>query len=159
MKLILAATITSTHGIRGQFKVKVLLSEPSNIFEHKLYDQKGDSLAVKKVGGSYQSPICIMEQVSSVETARRYVGLCLHLNRLELPDLPEGRFYKSDLIGLQVINRRREEVGVIETIENFGAGEIVILKASNGVRSSYPLTKQFFAHIGEHAVIEDIINI
>jgi 16S rRNA processing protein RimM len=155
MKLILAAVITSTHGVKGQFKVKVLLSEPKNIFEHKIYDAEGNTLMVRKIGGNEPFPICSMESIDSIESAKGKVGLRLYLNRLELP---EGKFYKSDLIGLCVFDKKGKKVGFIESVENFGAGEIVIIKADDGRRSSYPLSKQFFAHVGEEVIVEDITH-
>lgn len=56
-------------------------------------------------------------------------GIELFINRDDLPALPDGEFYQADLIGMHVI-RSGLTIGVVDNIQNYGAGDI--LELDNG---------------------------
>lgn len=149
MKLIPAGIITGSHGVKGSVKVRVLVQELSNIFAYNLYDKNALKLQVQKLGGTRDMAICSINFIDSPEKAKEQLGRKLYLNRLELPAPEKGKFYKSDLLGLRVCNKDGRDIGLVESIENFGAGEIVIIRKSDGRMESYPLIEKFFPKIEE----------
>ena len=58
-------------------------------------------------------------------------GLELYVEREQMPQEDQDEFYYIDLVGLTVL-KDGEEFGKVESVENFGAGDIINVRLKNG---------------------------
>lgn len=64
------------------------------------------------------------------ETAGRFRNQWVYVRSSEVPALPEGQYYKHELIGLTVLTDTGEELGALNEVLETGANDVyVILKA------------------------------
>ncbi len=52
-------------------------------------------------------------------------GTVLTIATSQLPELPDGEYYHSDLLGLAAISQSGEPIGKVVAVENFGATDII----------------------------------
>jgi 16S rRNA processing protein RimM len=71
--------------------------------------------------------------VSDRNAAEGLTNVKLYVSRDRLPE-PESadEFYYADLIGLAVVDRSGNNLGTVLAIHNFGAGDLVEIKPTNG---------------------------
>lgn len=75
--------------------------------------------------------IARMEGVTDRTQAEKLKGLklCVHPQQLETLDSHEtGEYYHRDLIGLRVLTPDGQEIGTVEHIENYGAGDLLDIR-------------------------------
>jgi 16S rRNA processing protein RimM len=69
------------------------------------------------------------DQPEAVDALR---GATVCVPRTEFPPLPEGQYYWSDLIGLQVVNREGRALGVVQDLASNGAHELLQVSGEDG---------------------------
>ena len=81
--------------------------------------------SLRQHGGGW---VVKLEGVDSREAAEALTGWYFAAPRAELPATGDGEYYWGDLIGLQVINLQGEELGVIESLVETGANDVMKLR-------------------------------
>ena len=66
-------------------------------------------------------------------------GTALTVPRAALPDLDEGEYYHTDLIGLPVVSTTGEALGRVIAVENYGAGDVIEIERPDGKRFMVPM--------------------
>ena len=125
--MILVAVISGAHGIRGALKIKTFTETPENILNYNpLKDNKGHPYILKLLrGGTPDRLIVSMEGVDNRNQAEQLRGTKLYIDRAQLPALEEEEFYYADLVGLPVQDIEGHQVGKIQAVNNFGAGDFL----------------------------------
>ena len=62
--------------------------------------------------------------------------------RSALPALPPDEFYYSDLEGMDALHPDGSRFGVVQRVDNFGAGDVIEVVADDGRRISLPFTRE-----------------
>ena len=132
--MILLAVIVSAHGIQGAVKIKTFTQSPENIFAYgALRDEKNQQYPLKFLRVvSPDSVIATIKGVRNRNEAEALRGTKLYVERSQLPDPVEEEFYHSDLIGLMVRDLEGQEVGQLQSIRNFGAGDFLEIIGTDG---------------------------
>lgn len=154
-KLILVGVISSAHGIKGDIIVRSYTNPIDNITNLKLFDDKNVNFTFKKIRvTSKGSIICRHINCHDRNQAEALIGTKLYCMREDLPDTDKEEFYFEDLRNLQVLNQSGKKVGIISEIFNFGAGDLIEIKFSNGSGTEiYPFTKEFFPEVTKNHVV------
>lgn len=141
--MILVAVIASAHGIKGAVKVKTFTESPINILAYgPLKDEKGKKYVLKLVRSvSTDSVIVALEGVSDRNQAEGLRGTKLYIERSQLPGVDEEEFYHSDLIGLTVKDLGEKDIGQVQAIGNFGAGDFLEIKSADHHLYTIPFTR------------------
>ncbi|MBE7048310.1 MAG: 16S rRNA processing protein RimM [Ruminococcaceae bacterium] len=125
MELIEIGQVVNTHGIRGEFKLNPWTDSLDALTDIKaFYYKDGDntiSLQVERLRIHKNCAIIQAENVYTVEKAEALRGRVLYVEREE--NLPEGRYYIADLIGLRVLFEQ-EEIGKITDVFSTGANDV-----------------------------------
>ena len=58
--------------------------------------------------------------------------------RSELPNLGEQKYYWSDLEGLKVLNIDQESIGIVDSLFETGANDVLVVKGKNNKRILIP---------------------
>lgn len=127
---ILIGMIVAPHGIRGQVRVQTYTEKASDLNTLSVVCSAFKTNAfhyVRQVSSSVI--IAKIDGIDNRNDAENLRGTKLFITRDSLPELPDGQYYQTDLIGLPVY-KNTELIGTVDCIHNFGAGDI--LELDNG---------------------------
>lgn len=148
-KLLKIATVTAAHGIRGEVRIKVFL-EDTRAFAHlaPFYDAAGRDLGALEIRGQSKGQLIVqMADTNSRDAAQAIQGLNLFIPRDRLPEPEdEDEFYYTDLIGLKVFEAG-ENIGVVKSLRDYGAGDFVEIRFSDGTQDYFSFTRDIFPEI------------
>ncbi|MDR2609068.1 MAG: ribosome maturation factor RimM [Rickettsiales bacterium] len=148
--LVCLGIITSPHGIKGAVKVKTFTEKPENISLYGELISGNESYKIDLVSVIGNNlVIAIISGVNSRNEAELLRNRKLYIERNKLPKLnDENEFYQSDLINMEVRLENNELYGYIESIHNFGSGdvlEISVISTKKNIMLSF--TREIFSHI------------
>ncbi len=69
-----------------------------------------------------------LEGCEDRDAAMRLVGSEISIDRGLLPALGEGEYYWTDLQGMRVVDRRGEPLGVVDSLLETGANDVLVVK-------------------------------
>jgi 16S rRNA processing protein RimM len=145
--MITIGKFLSTHGLNGGIKLNSYCEEPEDIFNIKLYDKSGNSIACKKIGNTSKSDvfIALVNDISSIEGVEMYKNQEIFLKREEMGEAGEDEVYVEDLVGIKVISGDLQ--GVVSDFYNYGAGDTIEVAWSDGEREDIPFTAPYVVKI------------
>lgn len=120
-----AGQIVNTHGVTGEVKAQSWCDSPEVLADFDtLYDEKGKPVAVERAYVHKGCVILRLRGVSTLEQADALRGTVLYIDR-EAVDLPEDLVFIQDLIGLEVYDRRTDEViGTLRDVRQGAAQDL-----------------------------------
>ena len=143
--------IVNTHGIHGKLRVRYHNEDKKGFLSYK-------SLLVRNPLGRLE-PFEVTEArihrrfiivqvkgLSTLDQAERLVGGSLFVERTSLPELEEGEYYWTDLIGMDVTTTERELVGQIARIISTGANDVLVI-ATGGKELLIPATEEVIKEV------------
>jgi 16S rRNA processing protein RimM len=131
--------------VTGEVRLKVFADDLS------AYRQfNGGALTLKSIRDGSNGAIARFAEIADRNAAESLRGTELTVPRSALPPLGKGEYYHVDLIGLAVATDAGTPVGIVATVENFGAGDILEIEQSDGRRFMVAVT---VAEIGETVTI------
>ncbi len=130
---ILVGKIVGAHGVKGTVRILLYSGSDSALF-------KADSLYIKETEGDlkryeitslnlYGNIVrANLEGIVSRTQAKDIAGSFVFLtkNSLDVPE--EGVWYWFELIGLSVLTKEGEPIGIVESIFPTGANDILVVK-------------------------------
>lgn len=126
--------IGAAHGVHGEVRLRSFTAEPEAIARYgPLESEDGRILAIESLRPVKDHFVASLSGVRDRAAAARLANLKLYVPRERLPE-PAGadEFYHADLIGLAVFDRAGERIGAVIAIHNFGAGDLLEVRADAG---------------------------
>lgn len=132
-KLVCVGQIINVHGIKGGVKIKPFLTDPMTLALFDMVtDKEGKKVFKLKVQSQNKGIVlAYIDGIKDRTQAELLKGTELYVEREKMPKEDTGEFYYIDLIGLTVL-KAGEEFGTVESVENFGAGDIINVRLKNG---------------------------
>jgi len=129
--------IARAHGTRGQVIVDLETDFPERRF------QVGAELFVERRGGveplmltavrfQHDRPVIAVAGVDTMDAAEALAGLELRVPIERLIPLPDGSFYRHDLVGCEVETLAGEAVGRVREVEGTTGGARLVIEAAGG---------------------------
>jgi len=111
--------------------------------------EDGEALVVKKHGNCKDGVICSINNITDRNIAQLLTGKKLFCLRNQLSEPRDEEFYISDLVRCRIFENGIE-TGVVSSVQNFGAGDIIEIKF---IKESdfFPFSKACFPEV-------DLIN-
>jgi 16S rRNA processing protein RimM len=128
--LICVGHILGAQGIKGWVRVFSSTSPRENIVNYSPWVvEQGGELKTLIVSGRSQGKnvIAKLEGCEDRNQAEALTGCRILIDPELLPGLSEGDYYWSDLIGMQVESLQGEPLGVVATILETGADDVLVL--------------------------------
>lgn len=147
---ILIGEISTAHGIKGFVKLRTyvdnldLFSATLFIDEHS---EKTIKLTLKNAMKDHW--LAEVDKVTDRNAAELLRGTKLYIDRAALPEPDEGEYYYADLIGLPCLDANKVTLGVIDDIQNFGAGDLLHVRQPDGKTFYLPFTSEIVLDVGE----------
>ena len=138
-KLICLGVVGVPHGLKGEVRVRSFSDPPENLGLYgPLQDKAGNEFKIEEIRSTSKGNVVRFYSVSDRSMAERIKGTELFIPRSKLPKLAPGEFYYAALIGLSVEKRNGEHLGKVNSIQNFGAGDILEVNLPNGETDLIP---------------------
>lgn len=148
---ILVGKIRSSHGVRGLVKFDFYGEGPDLLKETPLYSSQNSSeeiyINLKNKHKTYW--LAEIKGVSDKNTSDTYRGTELYIDRDHLPAIDEDEHYHVDLIGMKVLDKNEETLGEIIAISNFGASDLIEVKAKGQDSFFVPYTDAYVLEIDD----------
>lgn len=149
LKLIVVGQIAGAFGVKGEVRVRSFTDDPEAIFSYgPLLDAAGKVVLTpvrhRSLNDLFSVTAKEQHQREAWEAMR---GALLHAPRAALPEADEGEVYVADLIGARVVHVDGRELGVVKSVQNFGAGELLEITPPTGATYLLPFTEENFPEI------------
>ncbi len=131
-ELINVGEISGVFGVKGWIKVFSFTQPRENILSYSpWYLQKGDEIKqVKPVDGQRQGKLVVASLfgVNDRDQALLLGGWKILIDRGQLPVLGRDEYYWSDLIGLKVKTPQGVKLGVVVSMMETGANDVLVVR-------------------------------
>lgn len=127
---VLVGAIVGVHGVKGAVKIKSFTAAPMTLATlTPLYaGEDGPALRLHAVRETKAGLLAMVRGVDDREAALRLRGTALYTERAALPArLQADEYFATDLIGLRVQDLEGGEIGHVHAVENYGAGDILVI--------------------------------
>lgn len=157
-KLTVAAVL-KPQGIRGEIKVKALTDSAEHLKDLKKIYIDGEEFSVLSVRAQGEFAYFVLRGIADRNAAELLRGKEIEALKIDLPPLPDGRYYIADLTGCTVVNERGDVLGEVAYITpaktdiytlskngkeiNFPAADGVILSVDVGAKKITVNGKRF----------------
>lgn len=147
--LIVVGQIAGAFGVRGEVRLRSFTDDPEAVFSYgPLLDEAGQVVLTpvrhRVLNDLFGVTTKEQRQREEWEAMR---GTLLHAPRSALPEAEEGEVYVADLIGARVVHVDGRELGVVKSVQNFGAGELLEIRPATGQTYLLPFTEETFPEI------------
>ena len=132
-KFVVMGKVVGSHGIKGWLKIQSFTEEIKTLGKFSSWFLSKDEVEWKEFkveSSSIQGRTILskIEYVNDRDDADRLRGFLIGINKIDLPALERGKYYWSDLIGLEVINQSGFNFGVIDSIMETGSNDVLVTK-------------------------------
>lgn len=146
---VLMATIGAAQGLRGEVRAKTYTTEPTALGDYgNLHAADGRVFEILDIREMKDMAVVRFKGVNDRNAAEALRGLDLFIERDNLPSelLEDDEFFYADLEGLEAFDATGKSYGVVTGIFDFGAGDLLELKA--------PAKRPLLIPFSEAAVLE-----
>lgn len=133
--------VAAPHGVRGAVKVQSQSADPASLLDHpqwwvRPYRTSGAWTLRRVISARLQATTLVaeLEGITSRDAASALRGSEVGVPRESLPALAADEYYRSDLVGMTVVNRSGENLGQVIDFAESGAHPILRIAHPGGER-------------------------
>ncbi|MEO6199337.1 MAG: ribosome maturation factor RimM [Sphingomicrobium sp.] len=135
---IALAAVAGAQGLKGAVRLKLFSDSAASLASHEWVSVGGVRLRLLGVKAQGKGTIARFEGVDDRTAAEALRGSLIEVERDQLPQLDDGEYYHSDLIGLPCVDDEGTPVGTVVAVENYGAGDLLDVESEGGKRQLIP---------------------
>jgi 16S rRNA processing protein RimM len=136
-QFVVVGKVSSAFGVKGWLKINSYTDPADNILQFKPWylqvRQQNQPWKIVKVldGRAHGKQVVVqLEGINDRNQAELLRGLEIAIKREQLPEAQDNEFYWVDLEGLRVINRGGIFLGVVESIMETGANDVLVVQGN-----------------------------
>ena len=141
-KKIYLGKITGVHGIKGWLKIQSFSSPPENILNYPLWiisNRGQEGFYSVEQGRKHSNKIIVnLEKIDDRTKAESLINSKIKIRRSELPILSNESHYWSDLEGLSVLNSEEKLIGIVDSLIETGANDVMVVNTTKDKRILIP---------------------
>jgi len=118
--LIEFGRVAGSYGVRGW--IRVVVDEPERLAEQPDWWLSGTQYAVRETKVHSGALLAKLDGIDNPERAKSLKGVAVSIPR---PEAGAGRYYWSDLVGLEVVNEQGVVLGVVKQMSSNGAHDVM----------------------------------
>ena len=131
--IILIGKIVGAHGLNGTSKVysyadSLSVFSPGSDIVLKDSDGLEKTYRIEWAKPHSRAILMALKGVCDREQAQKLIGCELYIDRTRLPELDDGTYYWTDLIGLSVFTITGDCLGRVESIIPTGSNDVYVVK-------------------------------
>lgn len=148
-KNVVLAVVLGAHGLKGEVRVKTFTRAPELLGAYgPLKTVQGLSLTVADIrAGKTGEAVVRFESINERDGAEALKGAELCIARDALPPADSEEFYHADLVGLSAEDVLGRHMGIVQSIHNFGAGDVIEIAREDGDTVFLPFSRDVVTEI------------
>lgn len=131
-RLVVIGKVTGVYGVRGWVKVQSGTEPPEAILDYPAWQLRSNTewrAAVLKEGRRHgKGVLAHFVDCDDRDVARTLIGAEIAVRRDAMPDPGPDQFYRVDLEGLRVHTQGGETLGVVASLMETGAHDVLVVK-------------------------------
>lgn len=145
MRLLECAKILTTHGIKGEVKIKIETDDISRFNKGNILyiENEKTPITIDNFRPFKNMGLLMFNNINNINDVLQYVGKSIYVD-VDKDD--DDSIYLDDLIGLKVIDKGNE-IGEVVDILEVPQGQIIIIKHQSGKTSLVPNVDEFVKEI------------
>jgi 16S rRNA processing protein RimM len=144
-KLILVGQVAGGFGVKGEVRVTAWTADPLALLTYGtlLRADGSPGLTLTSARPDKAGVVGRAKEIATKEEADALRGLKLFIPRERLPEPAEDEFYLADLVGLEARDPGDVVLGMVKSVQNFGADDMLeIAPAAGGPTWYLPFTRE-----------------
>lgn len=158
-KPVIVGRFGRVHGVRGDITVISFTDPISNIIDYHpwLIQKQGQwqPIAITTATVHNNDIIAHIQDCDDRELAKKYTNSEIAVPFEALPQLSEEEFYRTELIGLRVINKEGNDLGEVIDILETGANDVLVVKGDTEHLVPYTKLVVLTVDLHNHQILVD----
>ncbi len=154
-KRIVVGEIMGPHGLQGEVRVRIAGDGPDPLLNAETLwlgktatDPEARRYRVKGCGRGRKGEVRLrFDGIEGREAVAALVGMVVTSPATLLPRLPEGEFYRYELIDCRVVSESGQELGTVLEIWETGAHDVLVVEDEDGVRRLIPTASELMKQV------------
>jgi len=126
---VVVARVGRSHGVKGWLRLQCFTDDPLSVLSYKpWFLKRADGWQEIKIEDARLADETLLVKFigfDDCDAARTLTGGEIAVTRCQLPPCAEGEYYWADLENLSVVNEQGVELGIVESIFNAGADDLL----------------------------------
>ena len=137
------------HGVHGEILMEVFTDFPDRLQPGSILylGQEERQLRLIKCRGHREGLLMTFEGYSTPEEIGQFRNQMVFVKSEDRPPLAEGEYYHHQLIGLRVVTREGESIGMVTEILETGASDVLVVRQDTGPEVLIPIADAFIQGI------------
>lgn len=139
---IVIGKIVAPHGVRGDIRILPLTETPELFLELEyLCLDNGAKLTITNSRFQKNMVLVTTEEIKNMDEAEKLRNQKVLVMKEDLPPLPQGRFYVSDLKGFVCLDEAGKQIGVFKDTMPTGSTDVFVIQGMDGKEILVPAIK------------------
>lgn len=145
MRLLECAKILTTHGIKGEVKIKIITDDLNRFNKGTILyvGEEKEAITINSFRLFKEMGLITFNNITNINDVLKYIGKSIYVDTDMYDD--DGIYY-DDLIGCNVFDKGNL-IGVCVDVMEVPQGEILVIKLSNGKQGYVPFVDEFVKEI------------
>lgn len=139
--------VSKAQGIKGEIKLN-LNNENIDLTNVKTFVIENESYKVENIFKRPNGIFAKLERVDDRTSAESLQGKFIDVLKEELETLNANEFYFDDLVGAKIVDQNGQELGTIDSIEQYGAADVIVIN-ENGKMFNLPFLSDIFLNFNQ----------
>ena len=130
--VLVVGRIASPFGVRGWLRINAFTAVAESLLEYSPWylKVKGQWQAVEPLAGRHHGKGLVVQfkDCHDRDAAAALTGTDIGIYRSQLPPVEADEYYWSDLMGMQVITKDDQVLGVVDHLLETGANDVIVVK-------------------------------
>ena len=136
--MVIMGRVASAHGIRGWVKIQPYTEYLDSLMDYATWwigPERGPwrEVAVQQREVHNKTLAALLPDCPDRTAAEKLKGLLIAVPRSSLPKQDKDEYYRSDLIGLAVVNDAGVALGTVANLLETGANQVLSVQGDSGV--------------------------
>ncbi len=133
------AKFGSTYGVKGQLKVYPFTTAPSGLLNFsRWFDGNAKALLFEHLKQIRDYFVVSLVGITTPEQAQSFVNQLIYVPEEDFPVLKAGEYYWFNLLGCNVVNVKKQELGQVTSILPTGSNDVLVVENQTGKRILIP---------------------
>jgi 16S rRNA processing protein RimM len=134
-EVLVMGRIASPFGVRGWLRVNAFTALADNLLDYSPWylRLKGQWQAVEPLAGRHHGKglVVQLKECHDRDAAAALTGTDIGIYRSQLPPVGTDEYYWRDLMGMQVITKDGQVLGVVDHLFETGANDVIVVKGEH----------------------------